>query len=319
MLPTVQIQLLKMTTTPLGPFSPMSVTRVRHLHGQAFKCWTRYTSLQQSQSTMVTLRFRYNEPTCQVNRLYKVMNRRWLASPSNNNNNSDRSPSTPAQKLQQKAANAKMMINSIKDKAIPTHENIYTIPNFLTFARLVSAPFIGYLIMKHDYEFALGIFALAGFTDLLDGYIARKYNLKTVVGSIIDPAADKALMTVMTVTLAAEGVLPMPLAALILGRDAGLVLAAFYYRYISLPKPKTLVRYFDFSIPSAEVRPTMISKVNTALQLVLMAASLTSTALGQPSPEIMTALHWTVGGTTIWSGASYIYSKDAVRILNRED
>ncbi|KAG2221903.1 hypothetical protein INT45_013239 [Circinella minor] len=255
----------------------------------------------------------------QVNNFCKVISRRGLASPSNDNHGNDESKATtPKQKLQQKAANAKMMINSIKDKAIPAHENIYTIPNFLTFARLVSAPFIGYLIMKHDYEFALGIFALAGFTDLLDGYIARKYNLKTVVGSIIDPAADKALMTVMTITLAAEGVLPVPLAGLILGRDAGLVLAAFYYRYISLPKPKTLVRYFDFSIPSAEVRPTMISKVNTALQLVLMAASLTSTALGQPSSEIMTALHWTVGGTTIWSGASYIYSKDAVRILNHE-
>ncbi|KAL0082492.1 CDP-alcohol phosphatidyltransferase-domain-containing protein [Phycomyces blakesleeanus] len=120
---------------------------------------------------------------------------------------------------------------------IPTHENIYTIPNLLTFGRLLSAPYIGHLIIQHDYNLALGIFALAGFTDMLDGWIARRYNLKTVVGSIIDPAADKALMTVMTITLAMEGVLPVPLATLILGRDAGLILASFYYRYISLPQP----------------------------------------------------------------------------------
>ncbi|KAJ8652659.1 hypothetical protein O0I10_011666 [Lichtheimia ornata] len=247
--------------------------------------------------------------------------RRWLV--TSNNNNNDHNNNTPENdanattKLKQKAENAKIVINKLKEN-IPTHENIYTIPNFLTFSRIVSAPFIGYLIMQHDYQLALGVFALAGITDMLDGYIARKYKLKTVVGSIIDPAADKALMTVMTVTLAAQHVIPIPLAALILGRDAGLVLAAFYYRYISLPEPKTLFRYFDFSIPSAEVRPTMISKVNTALQLALMAASLTSTALGVPSTEIMTALQWTVGGTTVWSGASYIYSKDAVRILSRQ-
>ncbi|ORZ15636.1 hypothetical protein BCR42DRAFT_40574 [Absidia repens] len=226
------------------------------------------------------------------------------------------SDESPANKLKQKTENAKVVINKLKD-VIPTHENIYTIPNFLTFSRLLSAPFIGYLITQHNYDVALGVFALAGFTDMLDGYIARRYNLKTVVGSIIDPAADKTLMTVMTISLAMEGVLPLPLAGVILGRDVGLVIAAFYYRYISLPAPKTFARYWDFSIPSAEVRPTTISKVNTALQLLLMGSSLTTMSMGVPSAEIMTAMHWIVGTTTVWSGASYIYSKDAVRILSQ--
>jgi cardiolipin synthase len=60
------------------------------------------------------------------------------------------------------------------------------------------------------------------------------------------------------------------LAAVILGRDAGLGIAAIYYRWISLPPPKTFLRYWDFSLPSAEVRPTTISKYNTFLQLALM-------------------------------------------------
>ncbi|GAA5799858.1 hypothetical protein HPULCUR_005277 [Helicostylum pulchrum] len=204
-----------------------------------------------------------------------------------------------------------------KEKKQILHENIYTIPNMLTMGRLIAAPYVGYLIVNHDYQLALGVFVLAGLTDMLDGFIARRYNLKTIVGSIIDPMADKTLMTVLTVTLAMQNLLPMPLAYVILGRDAGLVIAAFYYRYISLPKPKTLVRYFDFSIPSAEVRPTNISKVNTLLQLVLMTGTLTAVTLGQPSLEVLSALQWAVGGTTIWSGASYIYSKDAVRILNQ--
>lgn len=60
------------------------------------------------------------------------------------------------------------------------------------------------------------------------------------------------------------------LAAIILGRDVGLGIAAIYYRWISLPPPKTFSRYWDFSLPSAEVRPTTISKYNTVLQLGLI-------------------------------------------------
>lgn len=88
------------------------------------------------------------------------------------------------------------------------HENIYTIPNILTFSRLVAAPVIGYLVL-HDYHaWAVGLFAYAGITDLVDGYIARRWNLQTVVGTVIDPMADKTLMTILTVCLAIKGALP---------------------------------------------------------------------------------------------------------------
>ncbi len=88
------------------------------------------------------------------------------------------------------------------------HENIYTIPNILTASRLVAAPFIGYCIL-HDYHaWTLGLFAYAGITDALDGWIARRWNLGTVVGTIIDPMADKTLMTVLTVALAVKEALP---------------------------------------------------------------------------------------------------------------
>lgn len=64
------------------------------------------------------------------------------------------------------------------------------------------------------------------------------------------------------------------LAVIILGRDVGLAISAIYYRWISLPPPKTMARYWDFSLPSAEVKPTEISKVNTALQLVLVGSAI---------------------------------------------
>jgi cardiolipin synthase len=197
------------------------------------------------------------------------------------------------------------------------HEDIYTIPNILTFSRLAAAPVVGYLVL-HDYHaWAAGLFAYAGITDLVDGWIARRWNSKTVVGTVIDPMADKALMTILTVCLAIKGALPAWLAVIILGRDVGLGIAAIYYRWISLPPPKTFSRYWDFSLPSAEVHPTTISKYNTLFQVGLIgvttAAPLVTYDLG-PALQIM---QYVVAATTVWSGASYVYSKDAVKILNR--
>jgi cardiolipin synthase len=94
--------------------------------------------------------------------------------------------------------------------SLPTssHENIYTVPNILTFSRLVAAPVVGYLLVNNYHTAALSLFAYAGITDLVDGYIARRYNLQTVVGTIIDPMADKLLMTIGVACLAVNGSLP---------------------------------------------------------------------------------------------------------------
>ena len=197
-------------------------------------------------------------------------------------------------------------------------------PNILTFSRLASAPLIGYFILTSQPWAALGLFIYAAITDGLDGYIARHWHQQTVVGTVIDPMADKALMTISVVALAIQHTIPPWLAVVILGRDVALSLTAFYYRWISLPPPKTMARYWDFSLPSAEVRPTEISKWNTFLQLLLVGAGMTMPVL----PEALVAawqlnqgfevFQYVVTGTTVWSGASYLYSKDAVKILTQE-
>ncbi|KAG0301206.1 hypothetical protein BGZ98_008543, partial [Dissophora globulifera] len=200
-------------------------------------------------------------------------------------------------------------------KKIALHENIYTLPNFLTFTRLVSAPVIGYWVLQGDYKSAAILFGVACITDGLDGWIARRFNMQSIVGTILDPMADKTLMTILTVTLAMQNLIPLPIAVIILGRDAGLILSSFYYRYISLPEPKTFARYWDFSIPSAEVHPTGISKVNTAVQMAYICLSLLAPVFDNPYPEYLEYLGYVCATTTIWSGASYVYSKDAVKIL----
>ncbi|KZL75194.1 cdp-alcohol phosphatidyltransferase [Colletotrichum incanum] len=195
------------------------------------------------------------------------------------------------------------------------HEDIRTLPNLLTLSRLVAAPFVGYFILHDQHAWALGLFAYAGVTDLLDGWIARRWKQQTVVGTVIDPMADKTLMTILTVCLAAQGSLPVWLATIILGRDVGLAMSAIYYRWISLPPPKTFARYWDFSLPSAEVRPTTISKYNTFLQLVLIGMTTAAPVFSYDLSTPLTIMQYVVATTTVWSGASYIYTKDAVKIL----
>lgn len=110
-----------------------------------------------------------------------------------------------------RVTNSPTGLRKVLPKSIGTltpHENIYTIPNLLTFSRLIATPFIGYALLHDAHAWALGLFVYAGVSDLLDGWIARRWKLQTVVGSIVDPMADKMLMTVLTVCLAAKGALP---------------------------------------------------------------------------------------------------------------
>ncbi|KAI0227603.1 hypothetical protein L0F63_006925 [Massospora cicadina] len=204
---------------------------------------------------------------------------------------------------------------SIRPKA-PMREKLYTLPNLLTFSRMAASPLLGYWIVTGNLRAAFWLFVASGVTDLLDGYVARKFEMRSVVGSIIDPLADKVLVSVLVASLCYVSLIPGPLAGLIFARDLGLVLAAFYYRYISLPPPRTPSRYLDFTIPSAEVRPTRLSKANTFLQLGLVGSTLLGAMLGVPAHPFLTGLQYTVAATTLGSGLSYIFSKDAVRILN---
>lgn len=137
--------------------------------------------------------------------------------------------------------------------------------------------------------------------------------------------ADKALMTISVVALAMQGGIPIWLAGLILARDVGLAVSAIYVRWISLPPPKTMARYWDFSLPSAEVRPTEISKVNTFLQLLLVGAGMAMPVLPGSLVEVwhlaaaFDAFQYVVAATTVWSGASYAYSKNAFKILSQRE
>eukprot|EP00656_Telonema_subtile_P016862 TRINITY_DN1893_c0_g1_i1.p2 TRINITY_DN1893_c0_g1~~TRINITY_DN1893_c0_g1_i1.p2 ORF type:complete len:241 (+),score=41.01 TRINITY_DN1893_c0_g1_i1:124-846(+) len=195
-------------------------------------------------------------------------------------------------------------------------ENIATIPNALCVFRLAASPCVAYLICTQSYPEAFWLLGVASFTDALDGFIARNVpGQKSHFGAVIDPLADKALLTCTAVTLAWSGLMPCWLVGGIIGRDVALMTGGFYLRYTSLPAPKTWARYWDGRIVSAEVTPTDISKVHTVLALGTMGASLAAPVFGLPSQEVLTGLFYLTGVTTVASGLSYATSKTAVRFI----
>lgn len=192
----------------------------------------------------------------------------------------------------------------------------------LTIGRICATPVLGYLIITSHPIPAAFLFFTAGLTDWIDGYLARKWDQRTVFGSIVDPLADKLLITTVVVSLAVQGALPPPLALLILGRDGSLAVAALYYRYASLPEPKTFRRYWDPSLPSAVVHPTAASKANTFLQLsYIMALMLDPLVRSWGGVDVavldmaITTMQAVVVGTTTWSWAEYVIKPDAVTVL----
>lgn len=205
----------------------------------------------------------------------------------------------------------------LKNK-LSKRENIYTLPNFLSLTRLASAPLVGYLIVNHQSLGALGVFTYSCVTDFVDGYIARKWNMQSVLGSVLDPAADKLLMTVCTVTLASANHIPLYMAFLILGRDVALGISALFIRYRTLPGEKTFRRFWDLGIPSAQVFPTTISKVNTALQMVYIAGCVIRPVLegfcdATVFNDAMQLFEYVVAVTTVASGFSYLWSRQGFK------
>ncbi|XP_078675497.1 cardiolipin synthase (CMP-forming)-like [Branchiostoma floridae x Branchiostoma belcheri] len=198
------------------------------------------------------------------------------------------------------------------------HENIFTVPNLLCGVRIGLTPVISYLVINSNFTWAMALFGLAGITDLFDGYIARNFkNQSSAFGSYIDPLADKFLVSVVFLSLTYVGLIPVPLTLLIIARDVLLILAGFYVRYQTLPPPVTFSRYFDATHATAQLKPTFISKVNTAVQLGMVTFSLAAPVLGYVEHPLLQALWYLTAGTTIMSGLSYLVYKDTFKVIRR--
>ncbi|XP_011861945.1 PREDICTED: probable cardiolipin synthase (CMP-forming) [Vollenhovia emeryi] len=206
-----------------------------------------------------------------------------------------------------------------KVEEIIERENIWTIPNFLCMGRIVTSPFLSYLILSQDYQIALWLLAIAGLSDLADGWIARTWTSQaSKLGSFLDPVADKLLVGTLFLSLAWVGLIPVPLTCLVVSRDVLLVTAASYIRYRSLPPPKTLARYFDPTHATVQLAPTLTSKLNTGMQLSLVAGTLAAPVYHFVDHPILQCLCYITAFTTIAGGVSYLLSKDTYKLLRKK-
>ena len=105
-----------------------------------------------------------------------------------------------------------------------TKENIWNVPNALTMLRMLLIPVFWYFMMTDNMYTALGVFLIASLTDLADGYIARKYNLITDFGKLMDPLADKLMVLSMMLSLAIKGIVPWAALAILLIKEGLMVL-----------------------------------------------------------------------------------------------
>src|SRR5690242_2958805 len=165
------------------------------------------------------------------------------------------------------------------------------LPNAITLARLASVPLAIWLVLGGWYAFAFWIFIAAGFSDAVDGYIAKHFDRRTPLGAVLDPAADKALLTGLSITLFATGHLPGWLVSLMVLRDALIVLG-----YVALRA----------SVGPQRLGPLFVSKINTLIQIVLVGFVLARLGVGATPGWGEMLLVAAAAVTTVLSGLSYL-------------
>ena len=177
---------------------------------------------------------------------------------------------------------------------------IATIPNFLTFLRMALIPPFAVALYYNNHLIALIIFFFAGISDSLDGVIARKFNQQSSLGTILDPIADKLLMTVsyvgLTMPMVAPNIkhLPIPfwVTASVIGRDILIVVAALAIFMVT-----------DFR----GFQPSYLGKLSTTIQISAIGLILIAAVFPQTQSFYLPTLYAIVVGITAISGIHYIF------------
>jgi len=168
---------------------------------------------------------------------------------------------------------------------------VLNLPNTLTITRIVIIPLFITSIIYKRYDYALLLFVMAALTDTLDGFIARLTNQKTVLGTFLDPLADKFLLVTSFILFSINGWLPKWLTITVISRDI-IVVTGWMLIY--------------FITHTSTVRPTVTGKAAIAMQLILLCYVLLDINMVS-FPDLHDALIWSTAVITIVSGLHYIY------------
>jgi cardiolipin synthase len=171
---------------------------------------------------------------------------------------------------------AKLRIEAPPVKSSGRGANL-SIPNLITLARILLVPVMVWAIAAGEMQVAFALFLLAGLSDLVDGFLAKRFNMATELGAYLDPLADKALIVSIYVTLGIAGAIPRWLVILVVSRDIMIVSAVILSWLVNKP---------------VRLKPHMVSKLNTVAQILLALVVLASLAFEFDAS-------WTINGLTV--------------------
>lgn len=166
-----------------------------------------------------------------------------------------------------------------------------TLANMITIMRLLLVPAVIYWLLSGEWRLAFAGFLIAGVSDAVDGFIARRFNQRTRLGAYLDPAADKLLLVSVFVVLGLLGELPLWLVIAAVSRDALIVGAVVLGSLMASP---------------LDMKPLMVSKANTAVQIVLAAVVLAELAFGMDFGAVRPGLVVLSGLLTVASAGAYL-------------
>ncbi|ACF01961.1 CDP-diacylglycerol--glycerol-3-phosphate 3-phosphatidyltransferase [Rhodopseudomonas palustris] len=151
-----------------------------------------------------------------------------------------------------------------------SRERRVSIPNIITLCRILLVPVIVWAIASNEMEIAFAVFVVAGVSDAVDGFLAKRFNMSSELGALLDPLADKALLVSIYVSLGIWGAIPRWLVILVVSRDIMIVGAVMISWVFGKPIP---------------MKPLMVSKLNTVAQVSFAALVLGALAFGfEPAP-----------------------------------
>ena len=178
------------------------------------------------------------------------------------------------------------------------------IPNIISLIRLFLVPLIIFFLLDQNYSHALLVFIIAGLSDLLDGMLARLMNLDTVLGRYLDPIADKVLLVAVFVTLGFKTLIPSWLVITVVFREV-LIVGGLLLSIILNGHTK-------------EIKPLLISKINTFVQILLVILVLSKASFDLTIDVLVYYLIAICATTTITSCVMYVYKWISSDFQNRE-
>ena len=164
-------------------------------------------------------------------------------------------------------------------------------PNIITLGRILLVPLVIWAIASNQMTIAFVIFVVAGVSDAVDGFLAKRFNMTTEIGALLDPLADKALLVSIYVALGIWGAIPRWLVILVVSRDVMIVGAVIVSWLLGNPVP---------------MKPLMVSKLNTVAQVAFAALVLASLGFGFDATPYDLILMTVVAALTLLSVSFYL-------------